>query len=429
MSRPPRDSRAAALALLTGVLDEHRTLDQLAPAALASLPPAERALAQRLAATTLKRLGQIDALLAPRLPRGLKSLPPAARGALRLGVAQRWFADIPAHAAINTSVNLLGRQTKLKGLVNAVLRRLEESAEATLAAQDAARLNTPDWLWRTLEARFDGATARAIASAHLAEPPLDVTLKPGLDAAEWAGRLGATVLPTGSLRLPRGGDLAARPGHGEGLWWVQDAAAALPARLLAPRPGEAIADLCAAPGGKTLQLAAAGARVMALDNQEKRLVRLHENLARTGLEAEVIQADAATWTAPRPLDAVLLDAPCSASGTVRRHPDLPHLRRGGDVGPLLDIQRRLLANAAGLLRPGGRLVYAVCALSRAEGPDLIADLPAIAPDLAPDPFSPQERASLPGLLVEGATVTTHPALWPELGGLDGFFMARLRRRG
>ncbi|MGI4941442.1 MAG: RsmB/NOP family class I SAM-dependent RNA methyltransferase, partial [Janthinobacterium lividum] len=324
--------------------------------------------------------------------------------------------DTPAHAAVATAVALARarRLTPFAGLVNAVLRKVAAAGPAALDGLDAPRLDTPAWLWASW-----GANARAIAEAHTREAPLDLSLRPG--AAEPDG---ATSLPTGTARLPAGTRVQDLPGFAEGAFWVQDAAAALPARLLRVQPGERVADLCAAPGGKTAQLAAAGATVTAIERDAGRLRRLHENLARLALPVEVVQADALAWTPPDLLDAVLLDAPCSATGTIRRHPDVMRLKRPRDVADLAAGQDRLLAAAAGMLRPGGRLVYAVCSLQPEEG---MARAAAAPPGLRPDPVRPEELPDLLGALTPEGWARTHPGLWAERGGMDGFFIARFVR--
>ena len=407
----PDPTRALAFDLLAAVLDRRRPLDEALEAApRAGAEPRDRAAAHRLAATVLRRLGSLDAVLEPFLTR---APPDAVRHILRLGAAGLLLLETPPHAAVATAVDL-ARARKLApfaGLVNAVLRRVAAAGPAALDAIDAPRLDTPAWLWASW-----GPDARAIAEAHAHEAPLDLTLSPGAPLPE-----GATLLPTGSARLPPGTRVTDLPGFAEGQFWVQDAAAALPARLLAPQPGERIADLCAAPGGKTAQLAAAGAHVTAIDRDPNRLRRLHENLARFNLEVEIVQADAVTWHPPQLFDALLLDAPCSATGTIRRHPDALRLKRHTDLPALIANQDRLLAAAATMLRPGGRLIYAVCSLQPEEGPARLQSLP---PGLTPHPFTPEELADLPEARTPTGHLRTHPGLWPTQGSLDGFFAAR-----
>lgn len=418
---PDLAARAVALDLLDAVLARHRALDETLEGhrGLGALEPRDRAFARLLAATVLRRLGQIDALIAACLE---KPLPPKAAGVkdiLRLGVAQLLFLEVPAHAALDTSVRLAAleaRHAGFKGLVNGVLRHLQREGAARIADQDAGRLNTPGWLWDAWVKAYGETTARAIAEAHLTEASLDITVK--ADPVLWAERLEAELLPTGSLRRPSGGSIQDLPGFAEGTWWVQDAAAALPARLLGDVAGRTVADLCAAPGGKAAQLAAAGARVIALDRSVPRLLRLKENLDRLGLEAEAVAADAAQWRPPEPLDAVLLDAPCSATGTIRRHPDVPHLKRPEDVARLAATQARLLAAAAEMVRPGGLVVYCSCSLQPEEGPAHLAHgLPFVR-----EPVRPDEVGGRTEILTAEGDLRTLPS-----HGMDGFFAVRFRR--
>ena len=406
-TRPRDPTRAIAFDLLSAVLDRHRSLDAALDAAAGD--PRDRAAAHRLAAAVLRRMGSLDAVLEPFLTR---APPDGVRHILRLGAAGLLLLDTPAHAAVGTAVDL-ARARKLApfaGLVNAVLRRVAAAGPAVLDALDAPRLDTPAWLWTSW-----GRDARAIAEAHATEAPLDLTIRPGAEPPQ-----GATLMPTGSLRLPPGTRVADLPGFDAGAFWVQDAAAALPARLLAARPGERVADLCAAPGGKTAQLAATGATVIAVERDADRLRRLHDNLARLQLDVDVVQADAAAWRPDTPLDAVLLDAPCSATGTIRRHPDVLRLKRPRDLVELTAGQDRLLAAAAAMLRPGGRLIYAVCSLQPEEAAPRLA-----ASGLRPAPFEPCELPDLPEALTPEGHLRTHPGLWPDRGGMDGFFAARL----
>lgn len=427
-------TREAAFDLLSAVLGRRRPLEE----ALDALPPMEardRAAAHRLAAAVLRRSGTLDAVLEQFLQ---KAPPPAVRHLLRLGAAGLLLLETPPHAAVSTGVALARSRglTAFAPLVNAVLRRVAATGAAALTELDAPRLDTPAWLWSSW-----GADARAIAEAHQHEAPLDLTLAPGAAAPP-----GGEPLPTGSVRFPPGTRPAELPGYGAGLagsaelsggpvpgspsgaiFWVQDAAAALPARLLAPQRGERIADLCAAPGGKTAQLAAAGAAVTAVDRDPVRLARLRQNIGRLRLSADLVQSDAASWTPPAPLfDAVILDAPCSATGTIRRHPDVVHLKRPREVGKLAQQQDRLLAAAAAMLRPGGRLIYAVCSLQPEEGAARAAAALERLP-LREAPFSPDELPGLPEAITPEGHLRTHPGLWPERGGMDGFFAARFVR--
>ena len=413
MTRTPADpTREAAFDLLTAVLDHRRPLE----AALDALPvhaPRDRAAAHRLAAAVLRRMGTLDAVLEPYLR---KAPPDPVRHVLRIGAAGLLLLDTPSHAAVATAVALARarRLIPFAGMVNAVLRRVAEAGHAVLTELDAPRLDTPAWLWASW-----GDQARQIALAHQHEAPLDVTLRPATAAPD-----GGERLPTGSVRFPAGTRVADIPGFAAGDCWVQDAAAALPATLLAARPGERIADLCAAPGGKTAQLAAAGASVTAVERDTARLVRLRDNLRHWRLTADLVQADATVWLPSEPFDAVLLDAPCNATGTIRRHPDVPHLKRPRDVAALVETQDRLLAAAAAMLRPGGRMVYSVCSLQPEEGPARLRTVLARG-DLSHEPFTPAELASLPEALTPDGNLRTLPSMWPERGGMDGFFAARL----
>ncbi len=425
---PPQSARGFALDILGSVLVRGVALDEALAGhhGMGRLESRDRAFARLLVATTLRRLGQIDALIAACLERPLGRKARRIRDILRLGVCQLVFLGVAPHAAVHDTVELVGANRAYRGLVNAVLRRSARQGGDLAQSQDAARLNTPDWLWRRWRAAHGETAARAICDAHLADPPLDFTIKkdPKSDSGGWAARLDATILPTGSLRRTGGGAVENLDGYADGAWWVQDAAAALPARLLGDVAGETVIDLCAAPGGKTAQLAAYGARVIALDRDRARLDRLESNLSRLGLHAETVRADAAAWRPGRPATHVLLDAPCSATGAIRRHPDIPHLKKPGDIARLAGLQDRLLNAAAEMLAPGGLLVYCVCSLEPEEGEERIAALLARRPGLV------RESARLDGLdelFNEHGELRTLPCHLAELGGLDGFYAARLRR--
>ncbi len=423
-------ARAAALDLLSATLRRHRPLDESLDAhpGLEKLDGRDRAFARTLVATTLRRLGQIDALLVACIDRPLGHQNAVVEDVLRLGVCQLLFLETPAHAAVSTAVSLLKsrRRAGHGGLVNAVLRRLGREGADLLRGQDAARLNTPDWLWDSWSTAYGEETCRAIAEAHLGEPPLDISVKE--DAPGWAGKLGATLLPTGSLRLTPSGPVQALPGFAEGAWWVQDAAAALPARLLGDVKDLRVVDLCAAPGGKTAQLAAAGARVTALDQSAGRLARLAKNMARLGLTVDTVTADAADWRPQEPADAVLLDAPCSATGTLRRHPDAAWLKRPQDIAALAALQDRLLDAAIAMLRPGGLLVYCTCSLQPEEGRERIARVTASGAPVEPVAIDPARIGGLAEAVEKDGTLRTLPHHLGTSGGMDGFFAACLRRR-
>lgn len=422
-------NRTAALALFQNVLRNGRPLEDEAEQVTRALDARDRGFVRLLVATTLRRIGQIDTVIGRFLDKPLPRKLSEVRDVLRLGACQLLFLDTPPHAVVGTSVELVkrGRLAPYAGLVNAVLRRVGAEGRAIAATIDAPRLNTPKWLWMDWVASYGEETTRAIAQAHLAEAPLDITLRPGVDVAAWAEKLQAEPLPTGSLRRLGGGAVADMAGFGEGQWWVQDAAAAMPARLLKDVSGKTVIDLCAAPGGKTMQLAAAGAVVTAVDRSARRLRRVSENLTRLGLSATVIDADATTWQPEEKVDAVLLDAPCSATGTIRRHPDVPRHKSPDDVANLAATQMAMLRNAADMLKPGGVLVYCVCSLQRAEGEAQIAAALDLGLPYERLPIDPLEVGGLSECLTADGDLRTLPCHLGERGGMDGFFAARLRR--
>ncbi|MEY2759734.1 MAG: hypothetical protein RIR33_3512 [Pseudomonadota bacterium] len=377
--RSPRaagwQSRLAAaelvLAAIDGKLDFEAAMQQ--SRAFNRLEGSDRAFARAMAGATLRGLGRIDWALGGMVQRPLGELAPALRALLRVGAAQVWMLDVAEHAAVSATVEAASQWSEARrggGLVNAVLRRAVREREAWTRAPVTSLW--PDWLAAKLKSALGVDGADAMALAQLDEPPVDLTLRAGEDPVLWADRLGAELLPSGSLRLHGAGALSALPGYADGVWWVQDAAAALPARLFGELHGKAVADLCAAPGGKAMQLAAMGARVSAIDMSRQRLVRLRENAERARLAMDIVEADARTWRPASPLDAVLLDAPCSALGVIRRHPEGVWRRDPRDFVRFPVIQRALVDAAAEMLRPGGRLVYAVCTPTLEEGAEVIA---------------------------------------------------------
>ncbi len=434
---PGLATRRLCAEIIEGVLDHGRTLDEQldGPAAhtgLAFLSDRDRALARRIVATALRRLGTLRHLMAACLDRGLPADSPRLESALLVGAVQILCLDIPDHAAVDLSVRLVQadrRCARYAGLVNAVLRRIGRSGGELMAGLDPAALDTPSWLMERWTRTYGEAAARAIAEAHMREPALDLTVKADPDL--WATRLRGRVLPTGSVRSLALGPIPSLPGYAEGAWWVQDAAAALPARLFGDVRGSRVADLCAAPGGKTLQLAQAGAEVAAVDRSEPRMARLRENLNRVGLSAETVVADVETWDA-EPFDAVLLDAPCSATGTIRRHPDIPWRKTELDLAALVALQTRLLERAIALTRPGGLIVFCTCSLEPEEGEDLITTALARDPRIRRKPIAPAEIGAEAAFVTPQGDLQTLPSGWPDrveprLGGLDGFFAARLER--
>lgn len=430
------DPRLAASAFLSAVLDRRERLDDALAKAYAEggryarLDRRDRAFARLLASTALRRLGQIDRAVDALLDRPLPARLTRVRHALRLGAVQLLFLETPPHAAVDRTVRLVGRDSPFRGLVNAVLRRLARDRDALRHAPDPGSLNTPAWLWASWRAAFGEARSREIARAHATEPPLDLSVKS--DAGEWARRLGAEVLPTGSLRRRGGGPIEDLPGYPDGDWWPQDAAAAVPARILLSslrgNPAAArILDACAAPGGKTAQLAAAGAAVDALDASAARLRTLRANLRRLDLKARVVEGDLRAWTPDRPYEAILVDAPCTATGTIRRHPDVPHLRRPADVARLAELQGQLLDAAADMLAPGGVLVYSACSLQPEEGAERVERLLSSRRGLERWPIERADAAGLEQSVLPAGDVQTLPCHLPEAGGVDGFFIARLKR--
>jgi 16S rRNA (cytosine967-C5)-methyltransferase len=436
-SAPPGlAARGVAHDLIAGVLFERRPLDQLlaevgAGPAQAALEPRDRAFARLLAATVLRRQGELEHVLRAFLD---KPLPKSARRVwtiLLAGAAQLLCLKTSPHAAVDLAVEAVRREphgTRFSGLANAVLRRVAADGPAILSVQDTVKLNIPSWMWQRWEVAYGANTARRIAEASLKEPPLDFSLKPGEDAGAWAQRLGGSPLPTGSIRLAISGRVEDLPGYQDGVWWVQGAAAALVARAAGDVAGRTVAELCAAPGGKTAGLAAAGALVTAVDDSAERLERLRQNLERLQLTAEVVAADAASWAPGRTFDAVILDAPCSGTGTISRHPDILRLKRPTDIGRMAQVQGRLLRNATALVRPGGILVYSTCSLEPEEGRAQIDALLEGEPELRHVPIAAHEIGAEPAWIVDGDVRTLPFHLdTGELGGLEGFYIARLRR--
>jgi len=441
-SSPPSPGLAArriAADIVGGVLRQKRPLDeQLEQSDLGALPERDRALVRTIVATVLRRLGTLRHLLAVLLEKGLPPSAPKVEDILLIGAVQILFLDVPDHASVDLSVRLAQADTHAShysGLVNAVLRKLARDGKARLAGLDTVRLDTPEWLLQRWIAHYGEGAARAIAMAHTQEPALDLTVKS--DPAAWAEKLSGRVLDTGTVRMIASGPIPFLPGYEEGEWWVQDAAAALPARLLGNSLGEpggkTLADLCAAPGGKTAQLALTGAQVTAVDRSAPRLERVRQNLARLKLGAEIVRADAAAWQGG-PFDAVLVDAPCSSTGTIRRHPDIPWLKSEADLVKLVALQTRLLDRAAALLKPGGTLVYCTCSLEPEEGEDQIVALLGRNPALRRSPIRAEELAGHGELLNPQGELRTLPCYWaydpePRMGGLDGFFAARITKDG
>jgi 16S rRNA (cytosine967-C5)-methyltransferase len=433
---PGLAARRIAADILDGVLHKHRTLDDQLDGAgahpgLKSLADRDRALMRRLVSTILRRLGTLGHVLSRLLDRGVPTDAPRAQSALLIGAAQILWMDVPDHAAVDLSVRLVQsdrRAAKYAGLVNAVLRRCAREGQGLIDEVKLQTLDLPPWMLARWTAHYGEQTARDMALALGHEPSLDLTVKS--DAPQWATRLHGETLPTGTVRTVLQGSVTMLPGFSEGHWWVQDAAAALPVRLFGDVKDKAIADLCAAPGGKTAQLALAGARVTAIDRSPARVARLRDNLTRLALHADTVMTDAAEWPAEAgSFDGVLVDAPCSSTGTIRRHPDVAWLRQEADIAALSGLQKRLLQKATALLKPGGTLVYCTCSLEPEEGEQAIAALLAGESGLRRAPVETAEVAGLAEIITADGDLRTLPCHLPhadpKLGGLDGFYAARL----
>jgi 16S rRNA (cytosine967-C5)-methyltransferase len=435
---PGLAARRIAADILDGVLHKRRTLDDQLEGAgahpgLKTLADRDRALMRRLVATILRRLGTLGHVLSRLLDRGIPTDAPRAQSALLIGAAQILWMDVPDHAAVDLSVRLVQsdrRAAKYAGLVNAVLRRCAREGQPLIDEVKSETLDVPPWLLARWIAHYGETAAREIALAIACEPSLDITVKS--DAEQWASRLHGETLPTGTVRTLLQGPVTMLPGFAEGHWWVQDAAAALPARLFGDLTGKTVADLCAAPGGKTAQLVLAGADVTAVDRSPGRMARLRDNFARLSLQAESVVADAAEWDGDKggkTFDGILVDAPCASTGTIRRHPDVAWLRQEDDITAMTGVQKRLLQKAVALLKPGGTLIYCTCSLEPEEGEQQVAALLAGDASMRRAPIAASEVAGLSEILNEDGDLRTLPSHLPHadprLGGLDGFYAARL----
>ncbi|MCE9507003.1 MAG: RsmB/NOP family class I SAM-dependent RNA methyltransferase [Alphaproteobacteria bacterium] len=454
-------ARLAAYALLNDIFIQRRNFDEALVRCnqFEKLSSRDRAFVRLLVATVLKRARQMDAVLLHFLHEPLAALKPASLiNIFRLGIAQFAFLKTAPHAVVNTTVELAEAAgiAHQKPLVNAIMRRLTREGFPETEDRDAGKLNTPEWLWVQWMEDYGVETALQIAAANFDEAPLDITVKG--NPAQWAEKLGASLLATGTLRKTGGGFIPDLPGFVEGEWWIQNAAAALPARLFGDLKGKTVIDLCAAPGGKTAQLAAVGANVIAVDRSPERVKRLKENMERLGFTAsphpnllpqgekehlsspsplagegrgegfvETVVADGAVWLPPEPADAVLLDAPCTATGTIRHQPDILHLKEPKDQEKLAALQRRLLLNAVNMLKPGGILIYCTCSMQKAEGEDQVDWILAQGVPLQLSPITPQEIPGIAEILTERGEIRALPCHWKDLGGIDGFFIARFVR--
>jgi 16S rRNA (cytosine967-C5)-methyltransferase len=422
-------ARAAALAILGEVLRRHRPLDEVTETVLgnAALEPRDTGFARAIATETLRRLGQLQALLHTFVPK----MPPQHRAGPTLEIllataCELLFLKVAPHAAINAANELAAADSKavhFKALINAVLRRVSREGDAVVAAQDAPRLSTPDWMWPRWCETYGEEMAHDIAAAHLAMPPLDIHPKSTVSAVP-----DGMPLPGSMVRLREPGRIEDLPGYADGAWWVQDFAASLPVRMLGDVTGQTVIDLCAAPGGKCAQLAAAGARVIAVERDPPRMRRLKENMARLQLDAEFFEADLRDFTPKERASFVLLDAPCSATGTIRRHPDLPWIKSAADVNTCADAAAELLDAAADMVADGGLLVFAVCSLEPEEGREQVEAFLARHPGFARETIAPGRLFGMAELIRDG-DLRTLPCDLADQGGMDGFYAARIRRLG
>ena len=420
-------ARLAAQAILSDVLRKRRPLDAAVDDVLnkARLDPRDAGFARAIATETLRRFGQLDALIRHFVPK-----PPAPQRAgstpeiLLAGVCELLFLNVAAHAAVDSANRLCERDKNavhFKPLVNAVLRRISREGQQVLDAQDGPRLNTPDWMWTRWCEAYGEDTTRKIATAHLSPPPLDIALKDGAALADAEPVFGNIV------RLREAGRVDQLPGFEEGAWWVQDAAASLPVRLLGDVKGARVIDLCAAPGGKTAELAAIGAHVTAVERETQRLARVRENLTRLKLEAELIQSDLRDWRPDEPAPFVLLDAPCSATGTIRRHPELPWIKNASDVTLCAATAQDLLDSAADMVAPGGLLVFAVCSLEPEECHEQIESFLSGRAEFSRVPIDANEIFGLRDAITPQGDLRTWPFHLGDKGGMDGFYAARFRK--
>ncbi len=391
---------------------------------LKALDVRDRAFARILYTTVLRKLGEIDRLWRAHVK--YRPHEPRVINVLRLGTAQLIHLSTPPHAAVSETVALAtGPFRKHAGLINAVLRRVGQEGRTMLEDLDQAGLNTPKWLMESWADAYGKDVARRIAEANGHEPPLD--LSPKRDGLIWATAVGGDLLANGTIRRREGSVVDALPGYGEGAWWVQDAAASLPVLCLGDIKRKRVLDIGAAPGGKTAQLIARGAEVTAIERSPARAEILSRNLARLDMDAEIVTEDATRWQPDALFDAVLLDAPCTATGTIRRHPDVLWTKSPKDVTRLGQAQAAMLEAAASFLQPGGTLIYATCSLQPEEGEQQIETFLEAHPEITIEPIAEAETMGIPVVRAARGTIRTFPYLMADLGGLDGFFIARLRK--
>lgn len=420
--------RLMALHLLEQGLQRKKPLDDLLKEEkeFNAMEPRDRAFCRMLVSTILRRLRQIDTLILRAMAQGEFPRPQRLHDVLRVGCAQIFFMDVADHAAVDTSVRIA--REKQRPLVNAVLRRMTGEGREWFKQTDES-VNFPDWIFRQWADDYGHDTAQNIARASLSEAPLDLTVKNVDETMLWAGILGATKLPNGSLRCASSGRVTEMEGFDKGAWWVQDAASAMPATLFGDVKGKTVVDLCAAPGGKTAQLAAAGAQVIAVDRSAQRMAVLHKNLERLGLtdRVETVISDSTIWRPKEPAQFVLLDAPCTATGTIRRHPDILHFKEASDQLRLIDVQARLLRNAADIVAPGGVLIYCTCSLQKDEGERQVIAFLSDRTDFSVQPINSGELGGAKDIIDDQGFARILPFHWAARGGIDGFFIARLVR--
>ncbi len=422
------DSREQAFLILKEVLDNGTTLENAFEKHSRGVSSVDKRFIRHLTTTTLRHLGQLDRIIDHSTKTKLGNTQMAVRHLLRLGICQLLFTQIPSHAAVNTTVNLMdqsiGKKLRyLKNTVNAVLRKVDRDRAELVKKYGNSRHNIPGWMLNRWDSRYGKETVKEIITQILQEPPLDLALLSQADVDEWAVKLNGEKLPLGGIRVKNAGNIKDLPGYEEGLWWVQDLAAQLPAHLLGARKDDELLDICAAPGGKTLQSAAKGIKVTALDISRKRLERLHENLRRLSLKAGIVELDILNFEPKRQWQYILLDAPCSSTGTIRRHPEILWGQREDKIGSLSILQAKMLDKAAALLAPGGILIYCTCSLEKEEGPDQINALLERSSTLKRKVISPGELPGLEQSILQTGDVQTLPHYFSD--GMDGFFISRL----
>jgi 16S rRNA (cytosine967-C5)-methyltransferase len=420
-------SRRAAIQLIASVLRGGNPLDEAAERSdsFLGLSIRDRSFAWLLTLSCLRHLGEIDAVISYCLKRALPERAHQVHDLLRLGAAQLLFTNIPPYAAVNSCVNLTeGQFAGYRNLVNAVLRRITREGKAYLETCDVALLNTPKWLWDSWVADYGQKNAKRIADAHRKEPPLDITPK---DPEAVQDLVKGRRTPTESIRVPSDGPVAEMPGFSDGLWWVQDLAATLPVMMLGEVGGQQVIDLCAAPGGKTAQLCKGGATVVSLDVSAGRLETLKENLKRLSFNSKIVCADARLWRPNRLGKFVLLDAPCTGTGTIRRHPDILHRRTPDQVRRSAQLLDELLVASSEMLDIGGILVFSTCSLQREEGPQRINAFLSSFPGFVRDPIPFNFLEEIGPLETKEGDLRTLPCYLEKDGGMDGFFAARLKR--